>query len=140
DVADAEPVDHHHAGPDLAGPVGPAVGRQLDDVAVLADEDVLAGHAGGGGQAGVLGQVPVLAVDGQEVAWPQGGQQQGQLPLGGVAGDVHAGVALVVDLGPEPGQVVDGAVDGGLVARDQRGRQHHGVARLDPDPLVVAAG
>ena len=52
-----------------------------------------------------------------------------QLTGGGVAGDVHQRVALVHDVGAPAGQPVDHPVDRVLVAGDQRGRQHDGVAR-----------
>src|ERR687888_1049620 len=56
DVADAETVDEHHPGGDALGPLQLAA-VQLDHVAVLADDHVVAGDAGGLGQARRLGQV-----------------------------------------------------------------------------------
>ena len=60
-----------------------------------------------------------------------------QLARGRVTTDVHERVALVHDVGAEPGEPVDDAVDGVLVARDQRRREDHGVALADPDAVVV---
>ena len=47
-------------------------------------------------------------------------------------------VALVHDVGAEPGQPVDDPEDGVLVAGDQARGEHDGVAGLDVDPVVVA--
>ena len=61
-----------------------------------------------------------------------------QLAGGGVPGDVHHGVALVHDVGAPARQAVDDAVDGVLVAGDQRGREDHGVALAEHDAVVTA--
>src|SRR6266511_5236590 len=75
DVADAETVDEHHARADLPSSPDPAA-VQLEHVAVLADEHAIARDAGLHLQAGVLGEMAVLAVDRHEMAGPQRGQQQ----------------------------------------------------------------
>src|SRR6266496_2103671 len=139
DVADAETVDEHHARADLASPPDPAR-VELENVTVPAYEHVVARDAGLLGEAGVLGEMAVLAVDRHEVAGSQRGQQQRQLALRGMPGYVDLGVAAVEYLGALPGEVVHGPVDGRLVARDQRGGQHHRVARLDVHPFVLPAG
>jgi hypothetical protein len=51
---------------------------------------------------------------------------------------MHERVALVHDLGSEPGQAVDHLVDGVLVPRDQRAGEDDGVALLDVHEVVVA--
>ncbi len=60
-----------------------------------------------------------------------------ELAGAGVPRDVHLGVALVHDVGAEADQAVDDAVDGVLVAGDQRAREQHGVAGADLDPVVA---
>ena len=95
-------------------------GRQLEDVAVLQQEDVLVGHAGGPGQFGVEVHVAMLAVDGHEVLGPHQVEHHLQLFGGRVARDVHAGRRLVDDPGAGGEQAVDGAVHAGLVARHRR--------------------
>jgi hypothetical protein len=49
------------------------------------------------------------------------------------------GIALVDDVGAQAHQAVDDAIDGVLVAGDQRGRQQDRVAHADLD-LVVPVG
>ena len=85
-------------------------------------------------------QVPPLAVHRHQVARLGHVEQRAQLAGRRVPGDVHHRRLLVDDRGAEPGQAVDDLVDGGLVARHQRGRQHDRVAGLDGDLVVLAAG
>ena len=107
-------VDEDVAAVDLAGDARHTV-DQVDDDAVLGDDDVL--DAGGTGEVGVGLHVPELAVHRQHVARPDDVVGVEELAGAGVAGDVHQRVALVHDLGPQPGEAVDHPVDGVLVAR-----------------------
>ena len=82
-------------------------------------------------------KLPVLAVDGDEVARADGLEQLAQLVPMGVPGDVD-----VVGVGREdaravPVQVVDGAVDEPLVAGDGPRREQHPVAGLNVDQVVA---
>ena len=139
DVADRGAVDEHVADVDLAGDLRLAV-DQVDDHAVLGDHHVLGGHAGVAGQLGVGAHVPDLAVDRQHVARLDDVVAVEQLAGAGVAADVHQGVALVDHVGAPAGQAVDDAVDGVLVAGDQRAGEDDGVALLDVHEVVVALG
>src|SRR6185436_18852108 len=91
------------------------------------------------GQLGVGHEVTPLAVDRYDVAWLDDVVAVEQLSGAGVAGDVNLGVALVNDVGTQTHQAVDDAVDGVLIAGDQRGGEQYGVALTDLD-LVVPVG
>ena len=92
------------------------------------------------GQRGVRAQVPPLAVHRHQVARLGHVEQRAQLAGRGVPGDVHPRGLLVHHGRAEPGQAVDHLVDGGLVAGHQRRREDDGVAGLDGDLVVLAAG
>ena len=139
DVADGRAVDEDVAAVDLAGDPRDPV-DEVDDDAVLGHHDPLARDAGGDGQVGVGAHVPDLAVDRQHVARLDDVVAVEQLAGAGVAADVHEGVALVDDVGAPAGQAVDDAVDGVLVARDQRAGQDDGVALLEVHEGVAALG
>src|SRR5699024_1723837 len=96
----------------------PAV-HEVDHDPVLGEGDVLPGHAGRDRQVPVGHQVTPLPVDRQDVAGSDDVVAVEQLAGAGVAGDVHQGVLLVHDRGAEPGEPVDDAVDGVLVAGDE---------------------
>src|SRR3972149_5427083 len=96
--------------------------------------------ARGLGQARVAEQVPVLAVDRDEVARAREGQHALEVLLARVAGDVDEGVVLPEDLGAEPVERVDPPADRPLVARDHARRDDHEVARRDLHVLVLARG
>jgi hypothetical protein len=89
---------------------------QVDDDAVLGEQDPVGGHAGLLGQRRVRPQVTPLAVHRHEVSRLGHVEQRAQLAGRGVPGDVHPRGLLVHDGGAEPGQPVDDLVDGGLVA------------------------
>ena len=108
-----------------------------EDVAVLEHEHVLGGQAALHGQAGVLREHAVLAVDGDEAAGPHALDQLHELVLGGVARHVDAGGATVHDVAAAPEQVADQARDGPLVAGDGARGEDHGVARADGDLAVL---
>src|SRR6185369_7450863 len=122
---------------DVSHQLDPAV-DQIDDITVLADRHPVLVDSGLDRQPGVGAQVPPLTVHRQEVARLHDVQQVEELASGRVTGDVHSNHVLVHDEGAGPGQLVDDPVDAGFVARDQRGGQHHGVARADVDVPVVA--
>ena len=99
DVAD-DPVDVHVArghGPALAER---AFGRERDDVAVLADDDAVGGHADVAGELRVVNQVPVLAVHGDEPLGLEQIEQELQLFLRRMPRHVHRRRAVVHDLRP----------------------------------------
>ena len=79
-------------------------------------------------------------MDGQHVARLDDVVAVEQLARAGVAADVDEGVALVDDVGAPAGQAVDDAVDGVLVAGDQRAGQDDGVALLEVHEGVAALG
>src|SRR5206468_832950 len=107
-VADVahDPVDVQIPGRDRVDEVQPLVG-QLDHVAVLGQQDVGRRHAHLHGQAGVMGEVAELAVDGDEVLGPGDGLQRLELALHGVAGDVDVGHPRVDHFGAPAVQPVD---------------------------------
>ena len=84
-------------------------------------------------------QLPVLAVDRNEIFRLHQIDDQLQLFLAGVSADVdRRRRSVVVDhvrLAPE--QVIDHPVDGLLVAGNDARRQHHGVALFDLGVLVI---
>ena len=90
------------------------------------------------GEPRVVLQVPALTVDRDEPARPHQREHQAQFLGGGVTARVHRVGGHVVDVGAGAIHGVDHPVDRRLVARDQRRRQHHGVALLELDPLVLA--
>ena len=113
---------------------------QLEHVAVLADDDVVAGHAHDLAEAGVGHHVAELAVHRHE---PLGvGDRQVRLDLVGlgVAGGVHVHDPGVHDLGAGLEEAVHHAVDVALVARDGVAGQDHGVVVAELDEPVLAAG
>ena len=71
-VAELEAVDEHHARGHLVDDLG-VLRVELEDVAVLEDEDVLVADAGLTRQLGVDVLVPVLAVHRHEVLRAQRG-------------------------------------------------------------------
>src|SRR6185295_5993828 len=92
------------------------------------------------GELGVSAQVPPLAVYRQEVGRLDHVEQVEQLAGRRVAGHVDLGDVLVYDVRAGPGEPVDHAVHGRLVAGYQRRGEHHGVTGPDVDVPVVAVG
>ena len=136
DVADPQAVHERHPGLD---PVhDPDLLADLHHVAVLRDHGVVGGDPDLAGQPDVVVEVAALAVHRDEP--PRAHQVEDGLQLvgGGVPGHVDGGDGDMEDVGPGPVQPVRHAVDGRLVAGDQRARQHHGVAGLELHPLVLA--
>ena len=88
DVADTQAVDERHPGVD---PVDEpcAAARELDDRAVLGDEDALVGNTRVAGELRVRREHPVLAVDRHHVARTEQREHRPQLLLARVPGDVH---------------------------------------------------
>ncbi len=111
---------------------------QLDDRAVLGDEDALLGHAGLAGELRVGGEHAVLAVDGHDVTGAQEREHRPQLLLARVTGDVYGCDLLVEHLRARAGELVDRVVDTQLVPGNRLRRDDDGVSRLDRDGLVVA--
>ena len=96
-------------------------------------------HAGVLGQLHVLLQMTVIAMNGDEELRPQQIDHQPHLFLAAVPAHVdQARFAIVVDhVGLAAAKMVDDAVDAFLVAGNDAGTQHHGVAALDARVLVV---
>ena len=138
DFADAGAVHVDEADLDLAHDVGLVV-AEVDDGAVVRQQDALLGNARFEGDLAVGDEVAGLAVHRHGVERLEDVVAVEELAGGGVAGDVDLGVALVDDVGAELEQAVDDAEDGVLVARDQAGGEDDGVALADDD-AVVAVG
>ena len=73
------------------------------------------------GQPGVLGQLPVLAVDGDEIPGPGQVEKNLQISLKTVARRVHLGCPGVIDECATAVEVVDHARHATLVAGDDPG-------------------
>ena len=138
-VPDAEPVDERDARVDAVDEAS-AAPRELDDGAVVGDEDPLLGNARLACELRVRREHAVLAVDRHHVARAQQREHRPQLLLARVAGDVHGRDLLVQHLGAGAGELVDRVVDAELVARNRLRGDDHRVARLDRERLVVAVG
>ena len=138
DVTDARAVDEDVAALDLAGDARDPV-DEVDDDAVLGHHDRSSTPVATR-QLGVGAHVPDLAVDRQHVARLDDVVAVEQLAGAGVTADVDHGVALVHDVGAPAGQSVDDAVDGVLVAGDQRAGQDDRVALLEVHEGVACAG
>ena len=91
---------------------------------------------------GVLLEMTIVAVDGDEELGPQQVDHEPLLFLAGVAADVdEAGGAVVVDdVGIAAAEVVDDAEDAFLVAGNDAGAEDDGVAGVDAGVLVVVDG
>jgi hypothetical protein len=85
-------------------------------------------------------EVAQFAVDGNEVAGFGQLQEQLQLFLGGVAGDVDVGHFLVDYFGPQAVEVVDHGADGPFVARDEFGGQDDQIPFFDADLFMGVQG
>ena len=120
---------HVLAGHD-AGHAGDAV-LEVDGHAVLRQDHVLRVDARLDGQLAVAHQVAHLAVDRHDVLRLDDVVAVDELPGARVTGHVHLRVLLGDDARSQAGQVVDDAVHGVFVTRDERGRQHDHVARLN---------
>src|ERR1017187_770914 len=108
----------------------------LDDEAVLESREaqVL-------GQAGVLGKLAELAMDGYEKPRPHQVEDQLHLLGAGVPGDVQRRAHRPVEhVGSAAGHMVDHAENGLLVARNDARAEHHRVAPVHRDVLVVVHG
>ena len=134
-------IDAHTAHGDAVA-FARAVVVDFQNVARFHDESLFqAGEAQVLGQAGVLGELAKLAVDGHEVARAHQVQDQLLLLRAGMAGDVQRRVhAAVQDVGAAARHVVDHAEDGLFVAGDDAGAEHHGVALFHGDVLMVIDG
>src|SRR4029077_1604812 len=114
---DAESVDIDVPGPHpLSGDANPVL-VDRDDRAIVDGEDSLCRDAHGSSQRGVQREVPVLAVDRDEVPRPCEREQELELLATRVPGCVHPMARGVEDARPPPVEVVDGAMHGLLVAR-----------------------
>ena len=89
------------------------------------------------GDARVLRQLAVFAVDRHEVARPDQRQHQLQLFLAAVAGHVHVLDAFVDDVGAAAREVVHHAADRLLVAGNRARREHDRVVRAELHVAVV---
>src|SRR5207253_2059075 len=116
DVANGA-VDVQVAGRHLARP-GDAVVVEGDDVAVLAQQHLRLVDAHPHGEPGVVDEVTVLAVHGDESFRPGHGQHGLQLRLLAVTAGVDLGLVGVDHLGTQPVQAVDHLGHRPLVARN----------------------
>ena len=107
--------------------------------AVFRNEDVAGGNAQTCSSEGVLFQLLILAVHGQEVLGLGQGEHQLLLLLTGVTGNVHIVHALVDDLCAQQQQTVDDLGHALFVAGDGVGGDDDEVAGAYPH-LTVAAG
>ncbi len=133
--ADGHAVDEDVGRGHAAGDRGAAV-DEVDAHAVLDDERVL--HARALGERGVGDEVAPLAVHRQHVAGLDEVVAVHELAGAGVPGDVHLRVALVHDVGAPADQAVDHAVDGVLVAGDERAGEEDRVALAHLDDVLAA--
>ena len=93
------------------------------------------------GQAGVLGKLPELAMNRHEIARSHQIQHQFHLFHAGVSGDMHRRIhAAIHHVGAAARHVVDHAEDGFFVARNDARAQHHRIALLHRDVLVIIHG
>ena len=132
-------VDEHGLAVGEAGHARAAL-CDLEDIAVGQDEDVLKRHAQLVRQLRVLVEHAGLAVGGNEELRAHQAVHQLDFLLGGVTGDVHIRQRGVVHLRVALVQFVDDLVDGLFVARDRRGGDDDGVARLNLQLAVVVEG
>ncbi len=134
-------VDAHAADGDALSLAG-AAGIQLQRLARFEHKSLLqTGVPQVLGQLGMLGQLPVLAMDRQEVLGADQVQDQLQLFRAGVPGDVDGRVHRAVDhVGPAPREVIDHAIDRLLVAGNDARAENHGVARFHREVLMVVHG
>src|SRR5712691_923625 len=139
DVADAEAVDIHNARGDLLAETSASL-VDLERVAVGDHERVPRRDAEVDRDARVAHEHPVLAVDRNEVLRSQDVEEQLELLLARVPGDVGPNARVVDDLRTQLEEVVDGAADELFVAGDGRRRHDDGVAVLHRDVPVVAEG
>ena len=101
-------------------------GRQADEVAVAADQDLR--HAGAARQRGMFGQMQRLAMGRNEDFRPDPADHVEQFGAPRMAGDVHQMGAVGDDLDALGDQAVDDPADRLLVAGDGAGGKDHPVA------------
>src|SRR5207237_3775604 len=124
DVADPETVHIHEAGRNALSKLSHLAG-QFDGLAVLAYEDALGGYPDVASEVGVVLELPVLAVDRNEVARPDELEHLAQLFAMGVARNVNVVGVCVEDAGTVAVEIVDRLMDQPLVARSRtRGDGH----------------
>ena len=140
DLPDRDAVDIDVASLDPIAAPSRAVGRDLDRLAVLEDEDALGRDPDLLRDPAVLDEHPELAVDRDEV--PRTCQVEHELQLLLARVPRHVGVAdrVVEDVRAILEEVVDRPCDHLLVARDRAGADDDGVAGADLDVAVVAVG
>ena len=112
----------------------------FDDPADVGDDDIFGIHAHLAGQSGVLLQVPLFAVDGDEVAGLGEGVDDFQLFLTGVAGDVKAFQFVIDHVGIFAVELVDDAGDGFFVAGDGGGGDDDLIPGLDLHLTMAGKG
>src|SRR5699024_8991882 len=136
DLADRRPVDEDVVAVHGADDLGAAV-LEVDDPAVIGQDDVLPIDSGRLGVAGIGQQVPPLTVDGHDAAGLDDVVRVQQLAAGGMAGDMDLRIGLRDHAGTELHQAVDDLEHGVLVAGDERGGEDDGVAVADLDAVVA---
>ena len=126
-IAHAQAVHHHGTGGNRLAQLD-LVPAQDNVGAVLGNEDVAGGNAQRRGGQGMLFQLLVLAVHGQEILGSGQGEHQLLLLLAGVAGNVDIVHAFVDDLRAQQQQAVDDLGHALLVAGDGLSRDDDEIA------------
>ena len=115
---------------------------EFQDVAALDHHHLADRTVHGARQLGVQLQLPVFAVDGDEILRFNQVDDQLQLFLAGVPADVYRRLRTVVvnDMRVAAEEVVHHAIDGFLIAGNNARREHNGIARLNARVLMVVHG
>jgi hypothetical protein len=115
----------------------PAMIIEGDDVAVLGEENPLAGNSEVAGDPRVIDQLPPLSVDGNEIARTDQIQHQLELFHASMPGNVDRRDGSVVDLRSPAVKVIDDPGHRSFVSGNDPGGENHGVARVEARVLVV---
>ena len=137
DVADAVAVDKHLARGRVAGHALHRARADLDGVAIVADDDVLAVHAHLESEILVQLEHALLAVHGDEILGLCQRVDDLEFLLARMARNVQHIRAVVDDLNALAEELVDDTRDGVLVAGDGARRDNDAVAGADLDLLVL---
>src|SRR5713101_3500385 len=114
---------------------------ELDGPAVFDEQNLTGDDAELMGQGGVAEELPVLAVNRNEITRPHELQEQFLLFLAAMPGNVNrSGAVVVVDQRAPPEHVVQHAENGLFVSRNDASRQNDRVVFLDGDETVIVHG
>lgn len=129
-VAHAQAVDQNVTFGHLTRRSSP-VRAELEHLAALDDKDVFLGNAYFLGEAGMMHQLTILAMDWHKEARAGEVEHHFVLLPAGVTRDVHPGPLVVIDLGAGAVEVVDGPVDQLFVPGDGCRRDDDVIAGAD---------